>query len=72
MVGTMPGNKTDDNGFPTLYDQFLYLLFELERAVEREGIDWSAVNTPLIEARLLKIAEKVARASSRNSGGRLH
>jgi len=68
----MPGKETDGDDFPTPYDHFLYLLFELERAVERKGIDWSATNARLIQGRLLKLAEKVARAAGSGDGGIVH
>jgi hypothetical protein len=68
----MPKRETNENGSPTPYDHFLYLLFELEQAVERGRIDWSAANSPLIRARLLKIAEKVAHESGQTRGGAVH
>jgi hypothetical protein len=67
--GTMSRKETDGRCFPTPYDNFLYLLFELERAVERNGIDWSAASSREIPDRLRKIAAKVVGASNRGGGG---
>ena len=68
----MSNNKTNDDDLPTPYEHFLWLLFELEQAVERKGIDWSAANPHLIQGRLLKLTEKVARASNPRGGGVTH
>jgi hypothetical protein len=68
----MPKNKTEADRFPTRYEYFLYLLFELERAVERGGIDWPAAESAGIRARLARIAEKVAQPSRRGDGTSTH
>jgi hypothetical protein len=34
----------EPNGPPTRLDNFMYLLSELERAIERGGIEWDAAS----------------------------
>jgi hypothetical protein len=45
----MARKKSENSGLPTAYEHVLYLLFELERAIDRGGIDWSTVDADLVQ-----------------------
>jgi hypothetical protein len=68
----MTRKEAENSCLPTAYEHLLYLLFELERAVGRGGIDWSTADADLIQGRLARIAEKVARESGRGNAAPVH
>lgn len=47
----------------TPFENFLYLLDEMERAVARGNICWRAGQTKIIQERIVHIAQKVAEAA---------
>jgi hypothetical protein len=54
----------DEGPYPTPYENFLYLLVEMEGAVDRGHIRWPAGEADVIVHRLARIAQKVALASN--------
>ena len=46
----------EPNGPPTRLDNFMYLLSELERAVELGGIEWDAASALAAQQRLDRLA----------------
>jgi len=46
----------EPNGPPTRLDNFMYLLSELERAVELGGIEWDAASALAAQQRLYRLA----------------
>jgi hypothetical protein len=46
----------EPNGSPTRLDNFMYLLSELERAVELGGIEWDAASALAAQQRLDRLA----------------
>jgi len=46
----------EPNGRPTRLDNFMYLLSELERAVELGGIEWDAASALAAQQRLDRLA----------------
>jgi len=54
---------------PSAFENFLYLLSELERVVDRHDIQWPAPQSRLIQHRLAQIATnvKVAQAAQRRA-----
>jgi hypothetical protein len=54
---------------PTSVEQFLYLLFEMERVVEGGRITWPVGQAEAIRNRLAQIAEKVAPTQSGDGRG---
>jgi hypothetical protein len=50
---------------PTPYENFLYLLTEMDRAVQRGNIKWPADRADAILILLAKIARKVASEAGR-------
>ena len=67
LVVTMGKRPTEEGVTQTAYKHFLYLLFEMERVVERGGIRWPAGQASAIQSRLAQIARRVAQASDRAS-----
>jgi hypothetical protein len=64
-------DRSELDGSATPYDNFLYLLFEMEQAIERGHIKWPADQADLVLCRLARIAEKVALASKPHAPTRL-
>ena len=50
----------DQERSPTPYENFLYLLTEMEFAVQRGNIEWPADQGEVILIRLARVARKVA------------
>jgi hypothetical protein len=59
----MSRKPTDKRCMPTAHENFLYLLHEMERAIERGQIKWPAGQARIVQNRLLTIARKVVRSS---------
>jgi hypothetical protein len=55
--------KPPDNDEPSVKDNFLYLLFQMERAIEAGGMLWPSGQRGEILCRLNQIAKKVASAA---------
>lgn len=53
---------------PSAFENFLYLLSELERAVNQHDIQWPAPQSRLIQNRLARIASKVKGAQATQRG----
>lgn len=49
---------------PSAFENFLYLLSELERVVDKRDIPWTAPQNRLIQNRLLQIVAKVKMAQA--------
>jgi hypothetical protein len=50
----------DQEGSSTPYENFLYLLAEMELAVQRRNIEWPTDQGEVILIRLARVARKVA------------
>lgn len=50
---------------PTVYEIFLYLLAELEQAVDRGVIEWSAASAEAAQHRLDKLSAELSRIASK-------
>ena len=59
----MSKKPADKSCIPTAYDNFVYLLHEMERAVERGLIQWPAGAKSIIRRRLATIVRKLAEPS---------
>ena len=55
---------------PTTYEQLLYLLFEMERLVERDCINWMPDQGDAVLRRMIRIAQKVVLASKQHDPDR--
>lgn len=52
---------------PTAYEHLLYLVREVERVIERGGIDWSSDETDNIRRRLAAIMVKIPRRTDKHA-----
>jgi hypothetical protein len=50
---------TEERDPPTPADQFLYLLFEMERLVARQLTKWTPAEAAALHARLIRIANVI-------------
>lgn len=64
-------DRSELDGSATAYENFLYLLFEMERAIERGHIKWPTGEADQILRRLARITQKVALASNPRGPTRL-
>jgi len=55
---------------PSTYENFLYLLFEMERLVERDCIKWTPDRGDAVLGRIMRIAQKVVLASQQHNPSR--
>jgi hypothetical protein len=62
-IRRMSKKPTDQRWVPTAYENFLYLLHEMERVLERGQIQWPAGKARIIKDRLARIARKVGEGS---------
>lgn len=68
----MPSKPKRASLAPSPYDNFLYLLMELEQAVERGNIRWPAGAVNTILGRLGGIAQHVTLAANGNHPPQIH
>jgi hypothetical protein len=63
---TVYSRRMDD--VPTRYDNFLYLLAELEQAIERNTIQWDAKSSISAQRRLDRLTAKLRRIATKSTG----
>ena len=69
LMNEKPARSSCD---PTPYENFLYLLAEMERSVGRGNIQWPAIAADRILARLGRIAQSVALALDGQRPDQMH
>lgn len=57
----MARKTTDQRSALTPYDNLLYLLFEMEQAVQRSDIRWSRRRADVVLRRLTRVVQQLAR-----------
>jgi hypothetical protein len=63
----MARKTTDQRSALTPYDNLLYLLFEIEQAVQHSDVRWSRRRTEAVRRRLTRIVQQLARLAEKGA-----